>query len=368
MSCYLFAAPKKQGIAPKAGTVPKEPIKEISHVVRKGETLSSIAGRYKDVTYQEIAQANNIANPNNIYVGQRLKIPNQTLVPKAPKTPKPTPQIKQPSDETSTCRPDRTGCGECFCHRDITFTQVKKVFPKATASKVQAIVHEMNKTYTVNGKAMKLYEIFKVNTCLRRAHFFAQASIESTESLKGAFYGENLNYSAKALLSGYPFSAFRKYPHLKAIATKIGRTSTHKANKQAIANIVYADKYRSKHYKLGNIYDGDGWKFRGRGLLQITGRRNYTHTQAIIDRLVPNSGVNLSSGYDVFTAKEVVFAGFGDWFEKKCYLAADKGASDVNVNAVTAKINKATKSYAQRRQAFKKMKKIFNLEKCENMK
>jgi len=119
---------------------------------------------------------------------------------------------------------------------------------------------------------------------------------------------------------------------------------------------------------LGNIYEGDGWKFRGRGLLQITGRSNYTKTQEIIDKLVPNSGVDLSKGYDVFTAKEAVFAGFGDWYEKKCYIYADKGMTDSNVNQVTARINKATHSYDIRRKAFLRMKKIFKLDKCVNIK
>jgi len=371
MSCNLFASSKRRGITPVVdGAIDtiQTATKSVTHVVRRGETLSKIAGKYKDVTYQDIAKANGITNPNSIYVGQRLKIPNQTSAP-IPTTPtKPKPTHKPISDDTSTGGSKGSGCGKCQCYKDIRVNDIKKVWPKASIAKISALVTEMNKTYTVHGKAMKLYEIFKVDTCIRRAHFFAQTFVESTDTLRGAFYGENLNYSAKALLSGYPFKAFVKYPHLKKIATSIGRTSSHKANKKAIANIVYADKYRSKNYKLGNIYDGDGWKFRGRGLLQITGRTNYTNTQAIISKLVPNAGVNLNKGYDVFTAKEAVFAGFGDWYEKKCYILADKGTSDSNVNQVTARINISTKSYKERRNAFKRMKKIFKLNKCVNIK
>jgi nucleoid-associated protein YgaU len=76
----------------------------VTHVVRSGETLSTIAGKYENITYQDIAKANGISNHDNIYVGQRLNIPNQISVPK-PKvstTPAKTkPTIKQPSDETS---------------------------------------------------------------------------------------------------------------------------------------------------------------------------------------------------------------------------------------------------------------------------
>lgn len=56
--------------------VPKETVKEIIYVVKKGDTLSKIAKKYK-TTYQKLAAYNNLANPNLIYVGQKIKIPNQ---------------------------------------------------------------------------------------------------------------------------------------------------------------------------------------------------------------------------------------------------------------------------------------------------
>ena len=113
MSCYLFDASKRKGIKPVVDGVvqetPKEIIKPITHVIRKGETLSSIAGKYKDITYQEIAKANGIHNPNNIYVGQRITIPNQ---PKAPTPPPSKPTHKPLADSTSLCRPENSGCCE----------------------------------------------------------------------------------------------------------------------------------------------------------------------------------------------------------------------------------------------------------------
>ena len=88
----------------------------VTHVVRSGETLSTIAGKYENITYQDIAKANGISNPDNIYVGQRLNIPNQSSVPK-PKvstTPAKTkPTIKQPSDETSMDGGKGSGCEKC---------------------------------------------------------------------------------------------------------------------------------------------------------------------------------------------------------------------------------------------------------------
>jgi peptidoglycan L-alanyl-D-glutamate endopeptidase CwlK len=102
-------------------------IKPVTHVIRKGETLSSIAGKYENITYQEIAQANGISNPNNIYVGQRLKIPNQTSVPQQPSKPK----HKSISDDTSTGGGKKDGCEKCGKTWDkYTNMRLKKLHPK----------------------------------------------------------------------------------------------------------------------------------------------------------------------------------------------------------------------------------------------
>jgi len=116
MSCNLFASSKRRGITPVVdGAIDtiQTATKSVTHVVRRGETLSKIAGKYKDVTYQDIAKANGITNPNSIYVGQRLKIPNQTSAP-IPTTPtKPKPTHKPISDDTSTGGNKGSGCEKC---------------------------------------------------------------------------------------------------------------------------------------------------------------------------------------------------------------------------------------------------------------
>jgi hypothetical protein len=103
------------GIDLPANTIPEIPntfgIKQVNYVVRKGDTISKIASKYKGVTYQDIAKANGITNPNNIYVGQKLKIPNQTSVPQKPSKP-----IHEPiSDDTSTGECKNTECKKCYC-------------------------------------------------------------------------------------------------------------------------------------------------------------------------------------------------------------------------------------------------------------
>lgn len=78
---------------------------------------------------------------------------------------------------------------------------------------------------------------------------------------------ENLNYSVAALTS--------KFPNRISVADaqKYGRSAMQPANQEAIANTIYGGNWGKEN--LGNTHRGDGWTYRGRGLTQITGRRNY---------------------------------------------------------------------------------------------
>lgn len=96
-------------------------------------------------------------------------------------------------------------------------------------------------------------------------HFLANICHESgmLERLE-----ENLNYSAEALIS-----KFGRHRINEADARKYGRTPEHAANQPMIANCLYGGAWGAEN--LGNTETGDGWRFRGRGLIQATGRANY---------------------------------------------------------------------------------------------
>ena len=107
---------------------------------------------------------------------------------------------------------------------------------------------------------------FSINTPSRVAMFIAQVMHESG---KLAFVTENLNYKAESLNAVFP-----KY------FKNAGRDATQYARQpEKIANVVYASRMGN-----GDEKSGEGYKFRGRGLIQLTGKDNYTKCGAALGK------------------------------------------------------------------------------------
>jgi putative chitinase len=104
---------------------------------------------------------------------------------------------------------------------------------------------------------------YGITTDKRIAAFVSQTA---HESLEYRVLQENLNYKEATLLKVFP-----RYfgPGKENAAEYAGKP-------EKIANYVYMDKHRSKQGALGNVKDGDGWLFSGKGLKQVTGRANTT--------------------------------------------------------------------------------------------
>jgi len=120
-----------------------------------------------------------------------------------------------------------------------------------------------NKEPTPWHRAMQeLFPKYRITTAERVAGFVTQCAHESSDFRR---LEENLNYSAEGLLKTFP----RYFGPGKQNAAEYAR------NPQKIANYVYMDVNRSKAGALGNTQPGDGWRFRGRGIKQLTGRNNY---------------------------------------------------------------------------------------------
>jgi putative chitinase len=135
----------------------------------------------------------------------------------------------------------------------MTRDELLQIMPDAAAS-VEAFVDPL-------GAAMQEFEI---NTPKRQAAFLAQVAHESRQL---SALEENLNYRPQAILA--TFNSSKQVRFTPAQAEQYGRTSEHPANQQMIANIAYADRGGN-----GNAASGDGWRYRGAGLIQLTFKNN----------------------------------------------------------------------------------------------
>lgn len=168
---------------------------------------------------------------------------------------------------------------------------------------------------------------FNINTPLRLAHFLAQCGHESAGF---KVTQENLNYSAKGLMG-----IFKKYFPTQQLAEAYQRQP------QKIANKVYASRMDN-----GNEASGDGYKFRGRGYIQLTGRANYTAFGKAINEDIVNNPDLVSGKYALLSAA---------WFWSKNGLntLADGGASDQVVTTITKRVNGGTIGLPDRIKHFK---------------
>jgi putative chitinase len=153
---------------------------------------------------------------------------------------------------------------------------------------------------------------FGITTNLRLAHFLAQCALESVEFTATV---EKLNYRAARLLQVFPkyFRGVDPAPYAN--------------NPVKIANRVYANRMGN-----GNEASGDGYRFRGRGYIQLTGRTNYTSfTKFIGEDCVANPDL-------VATTYPLASAGFF-FNSNNIWAVCDRGADDATVMAVSTRVN-----------------------------
>ena len=167
---------------------------------------------------------------------------------------------------------------------------------------------------------------YNITEPLRLAHFLAQLAHESADFTAVV---ENLNYSSDGLLKTFP-----KYFKDRAIADKYAR------NPQKIGSRVYANRIGN-----GDEASGDGFKFRGRGYLQLTGKSNYKAFSAFIGQDCVADPTLVANKYPMDSAV---------WFfdVNKIWDICDKGAGEDVVKAVTRKVNGGLNGIADRLQKF----------------
>lgn len=173
-------------------------------------------------------------------------------------------------------------------------------------------------------EALALLEEYDINTPLRISHFLAQVTHESNDF---KVLKENLNYSQSGLLS-----VFRKYftpEQALAYARK----------PEKIANRVYANRLGN-----GDEASGDGWKYRGRGAIQVTGKTNYMKCSLYLfndERLLTNPDKLLEPKYAILSAC---------WYWRTNNL--NRIADTDNIQLLTRKVNGGTNGLSDRQSRF----------------
>ncbi|WP_313377301.1 TIGR02594 family protein, partial [Chishuiella sp.] len=288
-------------------------------------------------------------------------------------------QGEKKKEETSKC-PN--------CNKDITLEELQLIFTLAKKSDLESLLISLN----------KYRKKFGLDTCARKAHFFAQVIEESGRDLRGALVGESLRYGPQRLAEtfdnfrskyvkgttmqnstymGYKGERLGYLERKKAKPTpdayKYGKTDKQEPNEGMIAFIAYGNRN-------GNKTGEDAWNFRGRGLLQITGRDNYKAIQVTINKLVPDSNVDVfkevpKSGY---TPHEAAVTGMAEWIHKNLYSIASQATKDNDeeiVKQIIDKLNSGTRSRAKRlinyrgksngtKSEYKPTKEIFKVNEC----
>jgi putative chitinase len=220
----------------------------------------------------------------------------------------------------------------------VEWQKLKNVFPAAADDYLRKVADELNRDLDAYG----------LQTRLRQAHFFAQVLQEAGSTLQGRV--ENMNYSPEGLKATFKY--YRDHPNEATEDGYIREPNTHKitrsARQEAIANKVYG------RAELGNgdSSTGDGWRYRGRGLIQVTGKANYTKLNETYKKYYTDavnfiSNPELIEGFPYNVRSAVCF-----WNSHGLPNLADAGGSPADVDAITAVVNKNTNSYQDRRNNF----------------
>ena len=167
---------------------------------------------------------------------------------------------------------------------------------------------------------------YKVNTLLRLSHFLAQCGHESANfrAVK-----ENLNYSAEGLNK-----TFKKYFPTLDSAKDYARQP------ERIASKVYANRMGN-----GNEASKDGFKYLGRGFIQLTGKANYIE----FDKSVPE---DILANPELVATKYPLASAAWFWDKNGLNTIADKGATDAVVKSITKRVNGGTIGLEDRIQHF----------------
>lgn len=202
----------------------------------------------------------------------------------------------------------------------LSLDQIKKLFPQN--KNAEELVEVLN-------KVLPKYEI---NTKKRIAAFLAQCGHESAGF---TVLAENLNYSAEGLCKTFP----KRFPSITV-------SQPYHRQPEKIANKIYSDRMGN-----GNEASGDGYKFRGRGAIQLTGKDNYSKFSTSIDKSLDDTVKYCE------TLEGAICSAAWFWTINKINDIADKE----DLTTMTKKINGGTIGLEDRKKHYTHAMEILNV-------
>ncbi|WP_244997229.1 hypothetical protein [Pseudomonas viridiflava] len=232
-----------------------------------------------------------------------------------------------------------------------TLEMMQKIYPAVNPSRqseLQEIADELNAHI----------DIYRLDTPLRRSHFFAQVMQETGASLS---VEEGFVWKASALIGSFSYfrhnpAAARAHGYDTTKPIKADGTRVNQADYEAVANGAYGGRAELGN---GNYASGDGWRFRGRGLKQLTGRahyRKFTKWCSTNSAEWPGELHDFEANPDLLVQmKYAVRSAAFFWIDNGLHRRADAGANDSTVQSITDVVNYNTDSRSARIDNFKKI-------------
>jgi predicted chitinase len=238
------------------------------------------------------------------------------------------------------------------CEKDITLEEINKVLgDKEDQTYRQKIVSLLNE-YINKRKGTK--KEIHINSCLRKAHFLSEIATETSLLEKKLIEGNTPPYysqdNIKSLWPG-------KYKELKNKGTLV-EVASERPQKQLL-NFMYG-------HKNGNNGGDDGWNYRGKGLIQLTGRTNYKNASEFLKKIFPEDFVDFVENYDkVAEPKYAVLSSIAFWEGKSIYNIADTSKTKESVPNVRFLVNSFDKDNINTKKYFENAIDVFKVDECK---
>lgn len=248
------------------------------------------------------------------------------------------------------------------CEEEITLKHIEDLFGvHSNSTNFRKQVVEFLNMYIKQRKNTN--KPIHLNTCLRKAHFFAQVGAETS--------GINTDWIVETDIMPYTPTNVRNttiFGERSGILERRGQIESFCAERpqKKLLSFLYAHENKFGNGN-GNEASGDGYKYRGRGLKQLTGKTNYKNASETLKEIFPEEYVDLVANPDkVKEAKYAVLSAIAYWEKHEIWKVADeiKTSNDQDVKRIRSTVNGGVAGWKDAKKYFEKGIEVFRVNEC----